>query len=109
MNRPESTYQSLVNSSNSSSNTYGDVYKPISDIEENKQYKQSYYTEINKIANCHVINTTQSQHNKMDPKSYENLKQDTIRSIVVSQTWLTGWIRDLYRIEDEIFKAKNKY
>ena len=47
-------------------------------------------------------------YNTLDVSSLSNIEYTTIKTIVVSQTWLTGWIHQLYRIEDDIVSTTKK-
>ncbi|XP_063693261.1 uncharacterized protein LOC134825065 isoform X2 [Bolinopsis microptera] len=105
-NPPESTYQSLISqetyppspslsksSKTSSSRSTSSAKKSISPMT---------YDEISRYSELYCTPGTTT----LDPDTYS--RYQTVRSMVVSQTWLTGWIKDLYNIESEIVSATGK-
>ena len=96
-NQPESVYQSLIStskscssSSKSSSSSSSSKDKTSPSYDEISQYRDFYTTPVSAL----------------DPATYSKYK--TVRSMVVSQTWLTGWIKELYDIESNIVSATGK-
>ena len=91
-------YQSLINtsqfsesSSKSSKSSSSLKEKHTPSYDEIARYKEFYTTPVS---------------GPLDPETYS--KYQTMRSMVVSQTWLTGWIKELYNIESDIVSATGK-
>ena len=96
-NNPESTYQLMIETAESSSNS---APSPTSASTKSKSSdKSSNNADDNEQSCSEVFNT-------LDPSTIS--KSATIKTIIVSQTWLTGWIRELYQIEDNIVKSTGK-
>ena len=98
-NPPESTCQSLMSNSSSQSSK---TSTSSTSVKENKSSNNtSSYDQITTYRDFYTTPVS-----ALDPETYS--KYRTLRSMVVSQTWLTGWIKELYNIESDIVSATGK-
>ncbi|KAL5247755.1 hypothetical protein ACHWQZ_G019592 [Mnemiopsis leidyi] len=104
-NQPESVYQSLISSSDNcstkSSPSSSSSLSSSSSKENRKPVSSPTYDEIEQYREFYTQPVS-----ALDPSTYSKYK--TVRSMVVSQTWLTGWIKELYDIEGNIVTATGK-
>jgi hypothetical protein len=82
--------QSKCSKTSSESSSASTKSKGAPSYDEIMRYKEFYTTPVSAL----------------DPDTYS--KYRTVRSMVVSQTWLTGWIKELYSIESDIIDATGK-
>jgi len=114
---PPSLYPASINGSNdpslypisneSSSQTNDETLQNIeessSESSSSSRSKELSHTQSELEYNKHSRLYTPPK-SKLRDETWDIMKAESVRSIVVSQTWLTGWIRELYILDDVINK-----
>ena len=105
---PPSPYPMSVNSKDDVMSVY-----PISNASSSRTNDESSQTNDELVSNEEssqsvILNKRTKLYtpakSKLRDETWDIMKAESVKNIVVTQTWLTGWIRELYILDDVINK-----